>query len=527
MGELPVKLGAMEAVPPALRHRVAEAARSLPGDGRPLDQVAAARLARLIEDGAPHLGAERSLAELGAWMVDPARGVELRRLGCAWLGLFPSVESIRRLAAIALDPATPAPVRERAIESLGDRQLRARHPDTRWPVEAVQLADEALVKLADAATLAGKVASEQLPHALRHVQAEALAAVFARAPGLWGEALECFATAPLARVLVVSIDDVAPAHRMRALRLIAATLGEEAVPLLLARAARSPHDERIEMLMLAIGSGGERHLPRLEAAIAGTRSAEAHRARARWHLANPGIVPTVRGLRVARATAVIAPVDRAARCARAADDLGALVPFARHAEAYLYGLWAWMVRGAGDPVRAAAVVGAHADAEAVLGELHLEQLARRGRVGALVEAARRLDRPDLGALQLGIWGRPLAALELAAMATRHTPELVCARALACHRAGRPDLTARVLAEDLPPAEPVSGAPVGFPGPDEQWWIARAAHRRPAIAALAGGAAAVIALARPAPDDAEPDHGSLAPIAAVARRLDRRVDGATV
>src|SRR5207237_4640569 len=56
----------------------------------------------------------------------------------------------------------------------------------------------------------GKIASDQLTHALRHVRADALAAVFARAPGLWGDALECFASAPLARVLFVSIEDIPP-----------------------------------------------------------------------------------------------------------------------------------------------------------------------------------------------------------------------------------------------------------------------------------------------------------------------------
>ena len=55
-------------------------------------------------------------------------------------------------------------------------------------------------------------------------------------------------------------------------------------------------------------------------------------------------------------------------------------------------------------------------------------------------------------MHLAIWGRPLAALELAATARLHTPELVFARALACYRAGRPDLAERILAEDLPPSE---------------------------------------------------------------------------
>ena len=155
------------------------------------------------------------------------------------------------------------------------------------------------------------------------MQADALAAVFARAPGLWGEALECFATPPLARVLLVSIDDIPPQHRLRALRLIGATLGEEAVPLLLARARAAAVDEQLEMLLprdRVRRRGAPR--PRLEEALAGMPQADVRRARlllrerARWHLANRGVIPTVRGLRVARTTAR-APAGGARRALRA------------------------------------------------------------------------------------------------------------------------------------------------------------------------------------------------------------------
>src|SRR5439155_15891298 len=185
---------------------------------------------------------------------------ELRRRGCMWLTMFPSLDTAQRLAALVLDDATPPPVRDQAIWSLGYRQIRAQHPATRWPGDAVQLADEALVKLADAATTAGKVISEQLPQALRHVQWEGASAVFARAPGLWGEAIECFATPALARVLLVSLEDIPPQHRMRAIRLVAAVLGDEAVPLLLARAAQAQLDDRLEMLFMVVALAGEAKL---------------------------------------------------------------------------------------------------------------------------------------------------------------------------------------------------------------------------------------------------------------------------
>jgi hypothetical protein len=442
--------------------------------------------------------------------------------------MFPSLETATRLAALVNDAATPQPVREQAIWSLGYRQVRALHPATRWPSDASQLADDTLVRLADAATTASKITSEQLPRALRHVQWEGASSVFARAPGLWGEALECFATPALARVLLVSLEDIPAQHRVRAIRLVGATLGTEAVPLLVARASQASIDDKLELLFTAIAIAGEARLGLLEDALRDMKQADLLRQRARWHLQHPGVLPTVRGLRVARTTATIAPAERAARCASAADDLAALTKFARHPEAYLYTLWGWMVRGSGDPARARALVAAHAESQRLVRDLYLEDLARRGRVKQLTAAAQTLQAADLGALLLAIWGRPLAALELAGTARLHTPELAVARALACYRAGRPELTARILAEDLPPAEIVDDDAVpAFPGPHERWLIERAADARPAVAALANGKHAVLALAQPAPIDAERDTASIEPIDAVVRRLGRGLAGSTV
>jgi len=514
-----VTLGPLDALPPALRYRLRETLALLPAEGV-LEGVALERLARLIDDGEPWFGAEPSLAEVGLWMADARRGVELRRRGCLWLARFPTLIVTRRLAELALAAATPAPVREAAIEALGDRELRARHPSTLWPADAIQLADETLIKLADAATTAGVVTGTRLPIALRHVHSDGIAAVIARAPGLWGEALECFATPPLARVLFVSVDEIP------ALRLVAATLGEEAVPMLLARAKAAALDIRLEMLLLAISVGGEAHVGRLEDALRDLKYAEQIRQRAKWHLANRGVVPTVRGLRVARVTATLPIADRAAKCARAVDDLAALTKFARHPEAYLYAMWGWMVRGSADPTKTRELVTAHPESQALVRELYLEDLGRRGRVRQLTIAAQTLDAADLGALWLAIHGRPLAALELAATARLQTPELVCARALACYRAGRADLTERILVEDLPPPEIVDAAALGtFPGAHEHWLIEHG--QRPAVAALAGGRAAVVAIAKPAPHDAEADLGSFAALGSVVRRLGRGLPGSTV
>jgi hypothetical protein len=518
----------MDAVPPALRYRLRDVAALLPQQGEALEGIPAERLARVQSDGEAWLGADPSLAELGYWMLEVRHSVELRRRGCIWLTMFPSVETATRLAAVVRDPATPPPVRDQAVWTLAYRQVRAMHRSTVWPAEAVQIADEALFKLADAATTEGTIASSELPQALRHVQADALGAVFARAPALWGEALECFATPPLARVLFVSIDDIPPQHRLRVLRLIAAALGVDALPLLLARARTATIDEQLESLFLALTLGGDAHVGRFEDALKEMKHADLLRQRAKWHLAHRGVIPTVRGLRVARTTATLAPADRAARCAQAADDLGALTKFARHPEAYIYTLWGWMVRGSEDPVKARELIAAHPESQRLVRDLHLADLARRGRVKQLTAAAQSLAGADLGAMQLAIWGRPLAALELAATARLHTPELVCARALACYRAGRPDLAERVLAEDLPPSEITADAALEpFPGPHERWMLEHAPAARPAITALANGHDGVLSLAHGAPHDAEPDTPSLEAIGAVVRRLGRGLPGSTV
>src|SRR5262245_19068701 len=259
----------MDAIPPGLRYRVRDVLRLLPDNATALEGIALERLRRLIDEGEPWLGVEHSLADIGYWMIEACHSIELRRQGCIWLTMFPSLDTVERLSGIALDAATPPPVREQAIWTLGYRQLRALHPATRWSSEAVQLADETLVKLGDAATTTGKVASEELPLALRHVQWEGASAVFARAPGLWGEAIECFASPALARVLLVCLEDIPPQHRLRAIRLAAAVLGEEAVPMLLARAGQAAIDEKLEMLFTVIALVGEAKLGALEDALRG------------------------------------------------------------------------------------------------------------------------------------------------------------------------------------------------------------------------------------------------------------------
>src|SRR5205823_3175242 len=107
-------------------------------------------------------------------------------------------------------------------------------------------------------------------------------------------------------------------------------------------------------------------------------------------------------------------------------------------------------------------------------------------------------------------------------------ELALARALACYRAGRPELTERILVEDLPPAEIVDDTALPeFPGAHEKWLVDRAPAARPAITALAHGKDGVLDAAKPAPHDAEADATALDPLAVVVRRLGRGLAGATV
>src|SRR5262249_59964370 len=109
----------------------------------------------LIGRGEAWFGAEPGLAEFGYWMIEPRHADDLRRQGCRWLSQFPSAETARRLAAVALDAATPPAVREQAIRSLGARELRGLHPATLWAAEAGPLADAAPGRVASAAPAAG------------------------------------------------------------------------------------------------------------------------------------------------------------------------------------------------------------------------------------------------------------------------------------------------------------------------------------------------------------------------------------
>jgi hypothetical protein len=517
----------LDRIPPGLRFSLAQCLEPIAAGGGEPSAGVARDLFDLCDRAEPWVGREAGLAALGHELLSARYPTELRRFACAWLTLFPTAETMSRLAAVALSSDEPAPLREQAIWSLGYRQARAQPAEVMWSDEAVAVADPALVTLAREATAAGAVPPSDLGLALRHVRAAELFEVFAGAPLAWGSAYEAFASPPLARALLDRLEELPGDHQLRAMRLAAATLGAEAIDGLLAAAER-PVADALEPIFLALTFGGEALLPALEDRVAGFKSAELLRQRARWHLANPGVVPTTRALATARTTALIPGPERPAACARAADDLAALTAFARHPEHYLYTMWAAMVNGSGDPARARTLTAAHPDSRWAVKRLYLQDLAARGRAKQVIASAQQLEGVEEGALALAIWGRPFLALELAATSRLANPNVAAARVLALHRIGRPDLARRVMAEELPPAELVSlDVLPDFPGASEKWLLEHHPGVDPATTALVSGEDAVIALARPAPEDAEPDSHSFETALALERWLARPIDGATV
>ena len=510
-------------LPPGLRFELGRALDSVDPDGSGVRE-----LWRLFESTESWLGLAPTLAEVGYQLLDASYHHRLRRFACAWLTRFPTEQTMQRLAQVALDPETLPNVREQAAWTLGYRQSRGQPASVRWSDAAVETADRALIELTQRATDTGELPFEDLPIALRHVQAPQLFEVLGRDLPLWGGAIEAFATPEFARLLLERLQEIPNDHQLRAMRLAADTLGEEAVPQLLAQADSGGSADQLELRFLALSVGGAAQMDDFEAAVAPLRSADLLRQRAQWHLAHPGVVPTVRAMKTARTTALMPGEERTAACAEAADDLAALTPFLRHPEHYLYTLWAQLVIGAGDLDRARTLATARPECRKQIKSLYLQDLARRGRAKQVVAAAQMLEGVEEGAYWLAIYGRPFMALELAATSRLNTPRLAVARVLGLYRAGRPDLAARVLAEELPPSAVTSLDEMPtFPGDEERWLAEKHAIHDAAVTALVGGLDAVLALAQPAPADSEKDSFSFETVAVLERWLARPIDGATV
>ncbi len=525
---MPLVPASLTSLPPHLRFRLAEVQRLLPRRGEAPSDVALTRLARLLEDAHPWLAAQPELAAFGLELLDAAQVPQLREHGAHWLTHFPTLRTVDALGAVLREPGAPLSVREQAVWTLGFRQRRHGNAALVWSSEVVAAADEILAAAIDRDVAAGKVTLENLPLAARHARSEVVLRALQRAPALFGDALECFADAPLAGAVVGALDQLSPKHRLRAIRLVFATLGADAIAPMRAKLADGALDDRLEALFLSAGLGDATSTDELRGLLREMKFRALFEERLGWHEANAGVVPTVRGLRVARVTAEGPGEQVAGACGPAADDLGALTKFARHPEAYLYTMWAWMVRGAADPARARALVAAHPESLGLVRRLSFVDLARRGRVRQLQATAQGAAGGEHAALELVRHGRPLAGLELAATTRRHTPALVVARVLGALRAGRADLAERLLKEDLPPSELVSEEEMqSFPGAHERWMAEHAPDADPALTALVKGREALLALAKAAPSEGEPDTPSLGGITHLVKRLGRGLPGATV
>ncbi|MBL8924218.1 MAG: hypothetical protein JNJ54_35520 [Myxococcaceae bacterium] len=518
----------LSALPPHLRYRFAETKRLLPKLGEAPSDVALSRLELFIDDALPWLAAQPELIAFGLELLDARQVPQLREHGAHWLTQFPTLETVDALAAVARDASAPLDVRNQAVWSLGYRQRRNAHRALLWKPEVVAAADAALAELLAADAKAGKVTLEKLPLAARHARSDVVFRALAQAPALFGDAMECFADEALAQALLDQLAQVSPKHRLRSLRLIAATLGSDGIPALQEALEGAELDDRLEGLYLSVAFGDDDAKDELRKLMEGAPFAKLFLDRMAWHEQHAGVVPTVRGLQVVRVTAE-QPVEATREaCGQAADDLGALTRFARHPEAYLYTMWAWAVRGSADPARARTLAVTHPESEPIVRKLHFLDLARRGRVRQLQAAAQGASGGDFAAFQLAVHGRPMAALELAGTTRRMTPAVVAARVLGCYRAGRADLAERLLKDDLPPAELVSGDELPpFPGPHEQWMAEHAPDVDPALTALVKGRDALLSLAQGPADEAEPDQPTLDGTQGVARRLFRGLPGTTV
>lgn len=530
-------------LPPSVRFLVAEATQMI-GDG-PIGEPSPLLLERLdqaYDTIEPWAARAPELAALGMRLLDRRELPATRRQGCVWLTLYPTEDSIAALAAIARSPEEPRDVRDQAAWSLGFRQAQRRHPSARWTDAVVARADAALLEVVREQAARGKVTLEMLPEALRHVDAPDVLDELARSPSLWGGALEAFATPTLARAALERLGELGE-HTPRTIRLVAATLGEEAAPRLVELADEADVGQKLELLFAALPFAPRLARPRLDAALADLARADPFRARAAWHEENPGVMPTVRALRTARTTARLAPEARAEACARAADDLAVLARWVPYAEGYLYDLWSWMVHGAGDPVRLRALVAVDPTRAGGRNKrLHLRDLVTRGRARRAAIAAHEGKLTGEAAWLLATHGRPFAALDVADKHHDASAEALAGRAVAAWLAGRPDLARALLASEAPAPAPTRDAPRDFPGPDELWRAERDPDERPALTALvrahlahpadpdARARAALRALldhARGAPPDADPDVPDLSLLSELEARVRRDVSGRTV
>jgi hypothetical protein len=472
------------------------------------------------------------LAALGYALIEPQNPLEVRVEGCIWLTEHPSRETVARLAWIALDRGEPLRLRDQATWTLGFRQLQGADDASLWTADAIEAADDALLTLwrgpdRDALT--------ELRPALRHVSAPRVLDALAEDALAAAPALEAFATESLARALLAQLAALPSGHAPRLVRLIGHALGPEVVPALLGYAETATLAERQEALMTSLALDAAAARPAVDRFLGALTFDRVARERAAWHEANPGVLPTVRALAIARTTATIEPNIRAIQCREAAAQFAALGTIEPFAEQYLHTMWSRVALGARDHDALRACIDATPDLAGLLERAqqlltpYLDALAAAGRFDRLATTARRHGETARATWLLATHGLPFAALSIQRLATDRAPEAIAGGAIALFLAGRPDLAERALARETPRAELLPGViDRPFPGPDERWRVIHEPEACPALVALLeGGLPALLGQVKGAPEGADPDAFDLELLAARERDLTDDWSGATV
>ncbi len=411
-----------------------------------LRELTLQRLYGLLAEFEAELAGFQCLRQLGHHLLDhPDEAAQ--RLGCIWLTHFPEVDTIDRVARVALDDTRSLAVRDQAAWTLCFRQRQTRPPSLYFSPEAEATADTALRALLDRG---GLQALPQLATGLRHVCAPEILDSLARDIGRARDAIECFATPALARAAFEAALDLDSGAGTRALALASCVLGDEVVPQLRSALERAPTlAHRIEAAQCLV-SLEPSALHEAERAVREGNPFPAISLRlVQYHAAHPGAFATVRGLGVARRTATLAPDTAGEACQRAAEPL---LEYATLAYAGNHGhveFLAYLVHGAGDPALLLRLFDQFREVFSAEGRLlpaPFAPLAAAGRFSELERLARSRGEFAKAGWELARHARPFRALALLRSMPEPNASAAAARALALFIAGRPD-----LAQQLHPA----------------------------------------------------------------------------
>lgn len=494
---------------------------------------------KLVRDfvaaGEPEWCRAPELAAIGHHLVQPGNDEALRVWACTWLSHFWSQDTVACLARVLGDRTTPQAVRNQAAWTLSFRQLQERDDVLFVSADVERAADDALLSAWDAG------AWKELPQLVsgaRHSRDARLFERFARGEvplETATQALEAFATPELGRLILRELPRVRAEERVRMVRLAGATLGDEAVAPLLAFAPQASIGARVEALFTAFALDQHAAGDAVRDFLGSLSLGATFEARARWHEANPGVLPVVRALRTARVTGTLTAEERGPLCAAAAADFAALGAIAPYAEQYVTDLWRHVAFRArhdapAEVVRCVEAIPSALDDALFLREPYLDALAAAGRFRRLAQTAREHGSSAWATWLCAQHGRPLLALAARRSTRVQTVASLAGEALALATLGREDLARQALFEDLPPAEPLwgqDGAPP-FPGPDERWRLEHEPERHRLLAAVVAHDLDALRAMQLAPGAlADPDATDRGPLDALSASLDRNLDGQTV